>query len=132
MLHSQNAQKPPVARKTAPASPRFAAKRPKQAKKADRAALRKPRICGAHAVLLILLTEGDSLKTLAIRKNPAKLLVSEANITKAALRLLAQKLVSPEVQYVQRSLGARATQEDIDSSVLAVRKMPWASLGASD
>jgi len=72
------------------------------------------------------------LKTLAIRKNPAKLLVSEANITKAALRLLAQKLVSPEVQYVQRSLGARATQEDIDSSVLAVRKMPWASLGASD
>ena len=83
-------------------------------------------------MLLILLTEGDSLKTLAIRKNPAKLLVSEANITKAALRLLAQKLVSPEVQYVQRSLGARATQEDIDSSVLAVRKMPWASLGASD
>ena len=51
---------------------------------------------------------------------------------KAALRLLTQKLVSPEVQYVQRSLGARATQEDIDSTVLAVRKMPWASLGATE
>jgi len=71
------------------------------------------------------------LKT-ATRTKTAKLLVSEANIMKAALRLLTQKLVSPEVQYVQRSLGARATQEDIDSTVLAVRKMPWASLGATE
>ena len=68
----------------------------------------------------------------ATRTKTAKLLVSEANIMKAALRLLTQKLVSPEVQYVQRSLGARATQEDIDSTVLAVRKMPWASLGATE
>ncbi|HEY4642641.1 MAG TPA: hypothetical protein VII75_14955 [Thermoanaerobaculia bacterium] len=62
----------------------------------------------------------------------AKLAVSEGNITKAALRLLSQRLVSSEIHYVQRVLGATATQEDIDTNVLAVRKLPWNSLVVAD
>ncbi len=54
--------------------------------------------------------------------------VSELNLKKSALRVLGQKLVSPEVAYIQRTLGATATQDEIDASVLRVRKMPWASL----
>jgi hypothetical protein len=63
-----------------------------------------------------------------VRKSKAKMSVSEGNITKAAMRLLTQRLVSPEIHYIQRVLGASATQEDIDKNVLAVRKMPWASI----
>ena len=54
--------------------------------------------------------------------------VTESNLSKAAMRLLGQRLVSPEVQYIQRALGASATQEELDAKVLAVRKMPWAKL----
>ncbi|HEY3052815.1 MAG TPA: hypothetical protein VGK04_05435 [Thermoanaerobaculia bacterium] len=54
--------------------------------------------------------------------------VSETNLRKAALRLLGQKLVSTEVQYIQRTLGATATQQELDATVVAVRKMPWASI----
>jgi len=54
--------------------------------------------------------------------------VSELNLSKAAMRLLGQRLVSPEVQYIQRTLGLSATQEELDDKVLAVRKMPWAKL----
>ena len=57
-----------------------------------------------------------------------KLTVSDLNLRKAALRLLGQKLVSTEIQYVQSKLGASATQEELDASVLAVRKMPWAKI----
>ncbi len=62
----------------------------------------------------------------------AKLSVSEGNINKAALRLLSQRLVSSEIHYVQRVLGATATQEDIDTNVLAVRKLPWNSIVVAD
>jgi hypothetical protein len=62
------------------------------------------------------------------RKSRAKLPVSEGNLMKAAVRLLSQRLVSPEVQYIQRQLGNSATQEEIDANVLAVRKMPWARI----
>jgi hypothetical protein len=72
------------------------------------------------------------VKTTTIRKSVAKLPVSEGNITKAAMRLLSQKLVSTEVYYVQHVLGNRATQEDIDTNVLAVRKLPWASIVLAD
>ena len=72
------------------------------------------------------------MKTTTIRKSVAKLPVSEGNITKAAMRLLSQKLVSTEVHYVQHVLGARATQEDIDMNVVAVRKLPWASIVLGD
>jgi len=68
----------------------------------------------------------------SVKKSRAKLRVSDGNITKAALRLLTQRLVSPEIQYIQRVLGVSATQEDIDTNVLAVRKMPWASIVLPD
>ncbi|GAC1402136.1 MAG: hypothetical protein NVSMB68_16270 [Thermoanaerobaculia bacterium] len=58
--------------------------------------------------------------------------VSELNLRKTAVRLLGQNLVSPEVQYIQRMLGAKASQQDIDKNVLAVRKLPWASIVLPD
>ena len=56
--------------------------------------------------------------------------VSERNLQNAAIRLLPKhnKLVSPEVDYLRRVLGERATQHDIDEKVLAVRKLPWAEI----
>ena len=72
------------------------------------------------------------MKEKIARKSVAKLPVSEGNITKAAVRLLSQKLVSSEIHYVQRTLGATATQEAIDANVLAVRKMPWSSIVVAD
>jgi hypothetical protein len=62
----------------------------------------------------------------------ARISVSESNIAKAAMRLLSQKLVSSEVHYVQRNLGTTASQDDLDAQVLAVRKLPWASIVISD
>lgn len=61
-----------------------------------------------------------------------KITVSDANISKAAIRLLAQKLVSSEVHYVQRTLGTKATQQDLDDQVLAVRKLPWNAIVVPD
>jgi hypothetical protein len=58
----------------------------------------------------------------------AKIAVSDSNITKSAMRLLAQRLVSTEVHYVQRTLGTKATQTALDAQILAVRKLPWASI----
>jgi hypothetical protein len=54
--------------------------------------------------------------------------VTEANIRKAASRLLGTSLVSNEMFYVQRELGTTATQEDLDAKVLAVRALPWSSI----
>lgn len=56
------------------------------------------------------------------------LAVSELNLRKTAVRVLGQKLVSTEVQYLQRTLGAKTSQQEMDRSVLAVRTMPWASI----
>ena len=61
-----------------------------------------------------------------------KISVSEINIAKAATRLLSQKLVSIEVQYVQRNLGTTASQAALDAQVLAVRKLPWAAIVVPD
>ena len=58
--------------------------------------------------------------------------VSAINITRAAERLLSQRLVSMEIAYIQRALGASSTQEQIDLNVVAVRKMPWASMANPD
>ena len=58
--------------------------------------------------------------------------VSDLNLKKAAIRLLGQTLVSPETQYIQRQLGATATQKELDDNVVAVRKLPWAQLGTED
>ena len=57
-----------------------------------------------------------------------KMPVSALNITKAATRLLSHRLVSTEIEYVQRTLGTSSTQQDIDATVIAVRKLPWSSI----
>ncbi|MDQ6802922.1 MAG: hypothetical protein M3041_19125 [Acidobacteriota bacterium] len=55
--------------------------------------------------------------------------VSETNLRKTALRVLnGQRLVSTEVSYILRTLGAKATQQQLDTTVLQVRKMPWTSI----
>lgn len=61
-----------------------------------------------------------------------KMPVSATNITRAAARLLTQRLVSTEIDYIQRTLGASSTQQQIDANVLAVRTMPWASIVVPD
>jgi len=67
-------------------------------------------------------------ETKKVQIRQPKLAVTEGTIAKTAMRLLSQRLVSVEVQYVQRVLGTSATQHDIDMQVLAVRKMPWAQI----
>ena len=57
-----------------------------------------------------------------------KLRVTDLNLKKTAQRLLGQNLVSTEKEYVQRVLGASATQQEIDDNVLAVRRLPWSSI----
>ena len=56
--------------------------------------------------------------------------VSERNLQSAATRLLPKhnKLVSPEVDYLRRILGDKATQQQIDEKVLQVRRLPWAEI----
>ena len=56
-------------------------------------------------------------------------IVSEKSIKSSAARVTAQgSLVSAEIMFVQRQLGRSATQEEIDASVVAVRKMKWADI----
>ena len=62
------------------------------------------------------------------KREAKKIAVTEANVRKAAARLLTAKLVSTEIAYVQHSLGNSATQDALDAKVLAVRSMPWASI----
>ena len=62
----------------------------------------------------------------------AKVPVSELNVVKTAARLMTTKLVSMEISYVQRVLGATATQQHLDEKVLAVRRMPWSSIALAD
>ena len=65
-----------------------------------------------------------------VARTPKMITVSERNLQNAASRLLPKhnKLVSPEVDYLRRVLGDRATQNDIDEKVVAVRKLPWAEI----
>jgi hypothetical protein len=62
-----------------------------------------------------------------IKRVPKQISVSERNLQSAAVRLLPKnnKLVSSEVEYLRRVLGDRATQDQIDEKVLAVRKLSW-------
>lgn len=62
----------------------------------------------------------------------SRISVSEANIRKAASRLLGTKLVSTEIAFIQRELGTSATQEDVDQKIVAVRAMPWASIAVAE
>ncbi len=56
--------------------------------------------------------------------------VSERNLQNAAIRLLPKhnKLVSPEVDYLRRVLGEKATQQQIDEKVQQVRTLPWSEI----
>ncbi|HEX9406187.1 MAG TPA: hypothetical protein VF975_02635 [Thermoanaerobaculia bacterium] len=56
--------------------------------------------------------------------------VSERNLQNAAIRLLPKhnKLVSPEVDYLRRVLGDKATQAQIDEKVVQVRALPWSEI----
>ena len=65
-------------------------------------------------------------------KPSPRLRVTDLNLRKAAQRLLGQSLVSTEMQYVQKVLGASATQEQIDENVLAVRRLPWTSIAGAE
>jgi hypothetical protein len=65
-------------------------------------------------------------------KSKTRIPVSELNLRRAAKRLIGSALVSTEVSYIQRELGASATQEDLDAKVIAVRKMPWTSIVAPE
>jgi len=62
----------------------------------------------------------------------ARVAVSELNIGKAAARLLSTKLVSTEIAYIQRTLGASVSQTDLDAQVLEVRRLPWAKIALAD
>jgi len=65
----------------------------------------------------------------AAKKSKAKVPVSDLNLRRAANRLLGgASLVCTEVSYIQRELGSSATQEELDAQVVAVRKLPWASI----
>jgi len=65
-----------------------------------------------------------------ILRTPKTVAVSERNLQNAAIRLFPKhnRLVSPEVDYLRRVLGDRATQNDIDEKVLAVRRLPWSEI----
>jgi hypothetical protein len=76
--------------------------------------------------------ENDMTGVLKISKRESKVSVTDANIRKASTRLLKTKLVSTEMSYVRRELGASATQDELDAKILAVRKLPWASIVLPD
>lgn len=65
-----------------------------------------------------------------VTRPPKLITVSERNLQNAAVRLLPKhnKLVSPEVDYLRRVLGEKATQNEIDEKVMQVRKLPWAEI----
>lgn len=58
--------------------------------------------------------------------------VTETNLKKTAARLLSTRLVSTEIQYLQRTLGSSATQQELDEKVVAVRRLPWSSIVTPD
>ncbi len=69
---------------------------------------------------------------LKIKRTSKLISVSERNLQSAAIRLLPKhnKLVSPEVEYLRRVLGEKATQVEIDENVISVRKLPWKEIVA--
>ena len=69
-----------------------------------------------------------------VRKTPKLITVSDRNLQSAATRLLPKhnKLVSPELLYLRRVLGDKATQVEIDEKVVAVRRLPWSEIVAAE
>ena len=66
------------------------------------------------------------------KRMPKLITVSERNLQSAAVRLLPKRnrLVTPEVDYLRRVLGDKATQQQIDEKVLLVRTLPWSEIVA--
>src|SRR5437867_750980 len=62
----------------------------------------------------------------------AKVLVNDSNLKKAAIRLFGQRLVSNESLYIRSKLAPSVTQQEMDDNVLAVRKLPWATIAIVD
>jgi hypothetical protein len=62
----------------------------------------------------------------------AKVSVNDTNIKKAAIRLLGQRLVSNETLYIRERLAPSVTQQELDDSIVAVRKLPWAKIAIVD
>lgn len=62
----------------------------------------------------------------------AKVSVNDTNLKKAAMRLLGQRLVSNETLYIRGQLAPSVTQQELDDSVVAVRKLPWAKIAIVD
>ena len=59
--------------------------------------------------------------------------VSATNLRKTATRVLnGQSLVSPEIDYIVRTMGNKATQDELDAMVLQVRSMPWAKIAPAE
>ncbi len=67
-----------------------------------------------------------------MKRSVSVVVVSETNLRKTAMRVLGQRLVSTEIAYIQKTLGSSATQQEMDATVLAVRRMPWASIVAPE
>jgi hypothetical protein len=67
-----------------------------------------------------------------VKRMPKLITVSERNLQNAAVRLLPKRnrLVTPEVDYLRRVLGDKATQQQIDEKVLLVRTLPWSEIVA--
>jgi hypothetical protein len=63
-------------------------------------------------------------------KSQKRVAITERSLQRAAARLLpkTKKLVSTEIDYLQRVLGETATQHEIDEKVVMVRRLPWSSL----
>ena len=81
-------------------------------------------------VLFLPILVAFFMSEMIVIKNPKLITVSERNLQNAAVRLLPKhnRLVTPEVDYLSRVLGDKATQNEIDEKVLAVRKLPWAEI----
>ena len=62
----------------------------------------------------------------------AKVPVNDTNLKKAAIRLLGQRRVSNESLYIRSKLAPSVTQQEMDDNVLAVRKLPWATIAIVD
>ncbi|HVR40065.1 MAG TPA: hypothetical protein VMU84_13290 [Thermoanaerobaculia bacterium] len=78
-------------------------------------------------------TKAKSLKTpKTLTPRAVRKAVTESNLRKTAARVLTSRLVSTEIQYLQRTLGNSATQQELDDKVLAVRSMPWSSIVLPD
>lgn len=67
-----------------------------------------------------------------IKTTQKRIVITERSLQRAAARLLpkTKKLVSTEIDYLQRTLGETATQNEIDENVVMVRRLPWSRLVA--